>query len=75
MTVDSISFWTDYIARFSYRIYKILYGKKYGDSQITRPYIRFEKNRENYENVKKVFSLLKDLWGGEEGFDCRGKEE
>lgn len=74
LTVDSISFWTDYIARFSYRIYKILYGKKYGDSQITRPYIRFEKNRENYENVKKVFSLLKDIWGAKKVLIVEGRK-
>lgn len=59
---DSILYWNNYISKFPYEIYAVLYGKKYGDSQITRPYIRFEKNEKNYENAKNIFSSLKEVW-------------
>lgn len=62
LSIDSISYWNKYISKFPYSIYRKLYGKRFGDSQITRPYMRFEKNRKNYENAKKVFLLLKGLW-------------
>lgn len=59
---SSILYWKNYIAKFPYSIYALLRGKIFGDSQITRPYIRFEKNRKNYENAKCIFSSLKEVW-------------
>lgn len=62
LTKEASSFWERFAKRLPFRLYRIMYGKKYGNAQITRPYMDREKTDDCYTHVSEMFATLKVLW-------------
>lgn len=62
LTNEAAKFWKKYKKKMPFDLYKMLCGKFYGDTQITRPYMDYEKTKRNKLRSAGYFSNLKSLW-------------
>ncbi len=74
LTVEAKSFWERFAKRLPFRLYRIMYRKRYGDTQITRPYMDLEKTSVCYDHAKGMFTGLQALWGGKKVLIIEGEK-